>query len=933
MKRKKYAMNIRRNAAVLVICSMGAFTAAGHSQATAAADSIPVAYGMQPREKVTAAIATTTGNELSKTFAPTLSNTLYGRIPGLIVMQGSSEPGYDAPSLYARGVSSFRDGGLITIVDGFESPFDQLAPEEVESISLLKDAAAVALYGMRGANGVLLVTTKKGYEGKTQINFSAQTGWQQFTDLQQPLGAYDYARLYNEALANDNKPLRYTDADLEAYRLGNDPYFHPDVNWNREVLRNTTPIRNFNLNFRGGGKGIRFFVLLNALTNDGMYRNTDPKRKENTNARFLRYNFRTNVDIAVTKRLTAALYMGGRIEDRSSLNGTTAAELFDMLMLTPPNAFPVYTPQMEYGGSSLYKNPVATVLSTGMYNNNNRNFQGIFSLRHELDFLLPGLRAEGAVAFSNFFAGTSIQNRTYAMQSMSRDANGDTVYTTIGQNTPLTPEEGYGDQWRRSNVKFSLNYDRSAGPHEISALLMYLQDKYVIGGNNVPFAYLNYAGRATYTYRKKYTAELAASVMGTDNFPAGERFGLFPALSIGWILSEEPFLHTFFRDGFLKLRASYGKSGNDQTGGQRFMYDQYYFMQGGYNFGNANNSAGGMVEGSLANPGITWERKRTANIGLDALFRNKWNFSLDVFTENRYGIPVTPAGTVPAFLGAALPLLNIGEVRNTGFEAVLGYQSDPAKKFRYFFEGMVMFSRNRILEMSEAARPFEYLRQTGHAAGQPFGLEADGFYLPGDFDANGQLKAGIPFPQFGTVRPGDIRYKDQNNDNMIDEFDHKPIGKPVMPEWAYSFKARLSWRQFDLEAFFQGVANRSVYLNGPAVWAFQQNAGIMPLALGRWTPETAATATYPRLTTSANDNNYRLSDFWLRNGGFLKLRALEIKYTLPASLLSRIKLEHAAVFVSGNNLFSLDDLPDMDPEALTGYPSLRTISTGIRVGF
>jgi TonB-linked SusC/RagA family outer membrane protein len=895
-------------------------------------DTLPIAYGKQATKRITAAIATTTGNDLMKTFAPSLGNALYGRIPGLIVMQGSGEPGYDAPALYARGRSSYRDAGVVTIIDGFEAPFNQLVAEEIETVSLLKDAAATALYGMRGANGVLLVTTKKGTNSRTQINFSAQTGWQSFNDFPKPLGSYDYARLFNEALANENKPLLYTDADLEAYRLGTDPYFHPNVNWYDEVLRSSTPVQNFDLNFRGGTKGVRFFVLLNALINQGMYKNTDKERRENANARFMKYNFRTNVDIDITKRLTASLYMGGRIEDRSSLNGTTASQLFDMLSQTPPNAFPVYTPGKVYGGSSVYKNPVATVLGTGMYNNHNRNFQGILTLKHDLDFWLKGLSAEGTVAFTNFFAGTSTQNRTYAMASMTKNANGDTVYTTIGQNTPLTPSEGYGDQWRRSNVRFNLNYNNSFGLHDIGAMVQYVQDKYTIAGNNVPFAYQNYAARATYAFNKKYMAEAVLSLMGTDNFPKGNRFGWFPAVSLGWMLSEESFLKELFKDGSLKLRASYGKSGNDQIGGQRFMYDQYYFMQGGYPFGNNNTSAGGMQEGSLANPGVTWEKKTTANIGIDGTFRKRWHFSADVFAEKRYDIPATPEGTIPGFLGATLPMLNVGEVSNKGFELLLGYQSEPSKAFRYSLESSVLYARNKIQDMSEAAQPYEYLKQTGRAVGQPFGLVSDGFYQAGDFENNGQLKAGLPVPQFGQVRPGDIKYVDQNNDKLIDIYDYKALGYATVPQWNYSFRLGLSYKQFDLDALLQGVADRSVYLNGARVWAFQNNSGATEMSLGRWTPATATTATYPRLTTSANDNNYRFSDFWQRNGNFFKLRSLELRYRVPASWTNKAKLDNASLFVLGNNLFSIDALPGMDPESLSGYPSLRTITVGVRVG-
>lgn len=891
-----------------------------------------IAYGEQPAWKITGAIATVSGEELRKTPAATLSNTLYGRIPGLTIMQGSGEPGYDAPVLYARGLSSYRDGNILLFVDGFETPFDQLVPDEVETISLLKDATALALYGIRGANGVLLVTTKRGTRGAPRIHFSAQTGWQSPMRLPQPLGSYDYARLYNEALINEGKPARYTQADLEAYRSGSDPYFRSDVNWYEEVLKNTAPIMNYDLNFRGGGESVRYFVLLNVLQNEGLYKHTDPKREENSNAHFLRYNFRSNVDIGITERLGASLYLGGRIEDRTSPAGMMAGELFEQLSLTPPNAFPVYTPDNRYGGSPVYTNPVGIVLSSGLYNNHNRNFQAVFRLSYKLDMITEGLSADGAVAFSNFFAGTSTKSRTFATYALSRDDTGDTVYNQIGQDSPLSGSEDFREQWRRANAQFRLHYDHTAGASRWNALAMYLQDQYVISGDNVPFAYRNIAGRATYSFREKYIAEFAASYSGTDNFLAGNRFGFFPAISAGWIASQEPFLEKSNWLDFLKLRVSYGMVGNDQIGGQRFTYEQYYNWQGGYHFGNNNSFFSGVDEGSLSNPGVTWEKKTIADLGIEATVLGCVNIGLDVFQENRDRILAEPHGTIPGFLGVALPVLNEGKVRNRGFETHVTYRSRRTGNFQYYVEGSAWFARNNILFIPEPLQPYDYLYRTGRPVGQLFGLEADGFYQESDFQAAGQLNAGLPVPQFGPVQPGDIRYKDQNGDQVIDAFDYKPLGKPSVPEWIFGFKAGFSAGRFDVEGFFQGAAGRSVYLSGVNVWAFQNNAGVTPIALGRWTPETASEATYPRLSATSNEHNYRLSDFWLRDGSFLRLRTLQIGFALPPPVIHKIRLESASVYISGVNVFTWDKVKVADPETLAGYPAMRSFHIGFRVG-
>lgn len=891
---------------------------------------INVAYGSIPLWKSTQAINTIKGDELRRSTSSSLSNALYGRIPGLTVLQGNGEPGYDSPELFIRGVSSYRQNNILTFVDGFESTFDQLVIDEIESITILKDAAATALYGIRGANGILLVTTKKGVIGAPKINFSAQTGLQYPTRLPKPLDAYNYARLYNEALTNEGKPVRYTDSDIAAYQAGNDPYFHPNVNWYNEVLKNSAPVSNYNLNFRGGNERARYFVLLNIFQNSGLYANTDPNKKENSNAHFLKYNFRSNISVNITNKLNAKLNLGGRVEDRSSPGGIGAGELFNKLLLTPPNAFPVYNPDGTYGGNSIYTNPVANVLSTGIYNDHTRDFQAIFRLNYNLDVITKGLSLDGAISFSNYFSGISSKTRTFAMYELSRQDN-DTIYHQIGQDTPLSGNEGYNGQWRRSTTQFTLDYSRVFGEHEVDGTALFLRDMYVIHGNNVPFAYENLAGRFIYAFRKRYIGQLALSYSGTDNFPKSERHGFFPAFSLGWIVSEENFGRDAKWMDYLKIKASYGVTGNDQIGGQRFMYFQNFYQEGGYNFGNNNSFFPGYMEGNLANNNVTWETRRTGNIGIEALLFKNLGIDLDLFNETRYDILASPVGTVPGFLGVALPTLNEGKVRNRGFELHLKYSSSLENPFHYFVEGSAFYAKNRILIMSESAQPYEYLKQTGRSVGQPFGLVADGFYDESDFDTDGKLKAGLPIPQFGPVQPGDLKYKNQNDDQVIDVYDYQPIGRSNVPEWSFGFRTGFKYKGFDFDAFLQAVTNRTVYLNGPIYWAFKDNSGITSFALNRWTPETASIADYPRLSTTENENNYRLSDFWQRDGSFIKLRMVEVGYSLPSSLIQFTKLSGVRVFVNGNNLLSIDHIKFADPETLSGYPSLKSFNLGLEI--
>ncbi|HEX9956966.1 MAG TPA: SusC/RagA family TonB-linked outer membrane protein, partial [Fibrella sp.] len=732
---------------------------------------LPIAYGIQPAWQVTSAMSTVSGNDLRKNFTTNLGNTLFGRIPGLTVLQGGGEPGNDSPGLVARGLNTFQGRNLLIMVDGYESSYEQLVPDEIESVSLLKDASATAIYGLRGANGVLLITTKRGTDSPLVVNFSTQQGFHTAARLPQFLGSYDYARLFNEGLKNDGKASLYTDADLEAYRTGSDPYFHPDVNWYDQVLKKTAPISNYNLNFKGGNNSVRYFVMLNAVTSNGLLKNAGDLVDESVNSRYSRYNFRSNIDINLTKRLSASLTLGGSVEDKSNPAGTTTGATFNSLQTLPPNAFPVYNANGSFGGTSALSNPLGNLLQTGQYTSNGRTLQSTLRFTEQLDFIASGLSISGAVSFNNFFKSFSNKTKTYERYSISKAVAGDTVYTRFGQASSLVGNENESDQYRNVIFQSFLNYDKTFGKHGISAMLMYNSDSYTNTDNStsavesLPYKHLGGGGRFTYTNNSKYIGEFSFGYMGSEAFAPDRRYGFFPAASVGWIASNESFLKDNSLVTYLKLRASYGLTGNDQIGGSRYMYTPRYPYTAAYNLGTNNTQVFGLADANN-NPDVSWEKEKKLNIGLEMTLAKRLDIGLDVFHQNRYDILAAPNSTVPQYIGVVLPLLNQGEVTNSGFEATIRYNSKPAPgtpadQLQYMVEASGWYARNRIIYNSEAIRLYDYQYRTGQPIDQPFGLEALGL-----FRDQAEITAS-PRQIFAPVQPGDIKYKDQNGDGII----------------------------------------------------------------------------------------------------------------------------------------------------------------------
>ena len=891
---------------------------------------VDIPFGKQRKEYVTSSFSTVSGQDLQKSHSSTLSNTLFGRIPGLAALQTSGESGGDEANLYLRGLHSFSSNSYIVLLDGQQiDGFNQISPDEIESITYLKDAASLALYGISGANGVLMITTRRGINSRNKVNigFNARYGLQAPLYIPKFEKSYNYARLYNEALVNDDLPLLYTDNDIEGYKRGSDPYYYPDVNWYDEILKKTSDIQDYSLTFNGGNDFARYFVMAGIMNNKGLYANTD--QKNNSNINFRRINFRANLDLNITKSFSAQIGLGGRLEDRMSPPMATG-DLWQAMATYAPNLYPVLTPGGQVTGTSNFpNNPLGTVLHKGWDSQNSRDVQSSLKLNQKLDVVLEGLSVFGQIYFNSSYKNSYGKTRSYAYYEPIR--TGSTVdYIRRGNDTDLTVTTGNDAESNRMDFHAGFEYSGNFGEHEWNALVMYQQSKYKLFGQQSPFAKQAIVGRASYANKGKYLAEFSFSYSGTDNYPSGNRFGFFPALSAGWILSKEDFLANNSLINFLKLRGSAGLVGSDM-GAPRFGYNQYWDLGSRYTFGTGTTQYDALLQLAIANPNLSWEKALIYNIGLESRwFDNRLDIGIDAFFENRYDILVNYTNVTPGIAGVSFETRkNAGKVHNYGFEISARF-SDRIGDVSYFVGGNLDLARNKIIESFEAPKSEPYRYQQNNPIGQRFGLESLGFFRD-DTDITNHAHQ-----TFGVVSPGDLKYKNQNNDQIIDINDEVPIGKPNNPELNFAFNLGASYKGFDLSLLFQGNANRSVYLDGYMFWPYVDNANISSWAAeNRWTPGTHATATFPRLTTNRNSNNYRASDFWVRNVSLLRLRNAELGYSFRANWLEKIKIEKFRVYVSALNLFTMSNLDlDVDPETLSyGYPTLKTYSIGLTLNF
>jgi TonB-linked SusC/RagA family outer membrane protein len=892
----------------------------------------------------TGAIFTITGEELAKTNAGNLMNTLQGRIPGLTVTTGAGEPGYDNPTLYLRGQSSWNVAGnaIAIYLDGFQvdmSSLSALSPFEIESVTLLKDAAALSIYGFDGGTGVLSVRTKEGsVSGKTKIEFNGRYG--NLTPIAMPkvMDAYGYVTAYNNALRNDGLPIKFPNTAL--YKANDDP-FHPNVNWYDKVLDNQSASQDYSVAFRGGSSKARFFVLGGYTDFRGAYKDADAIDKDyGTNAKYKRINLRANVNLQLNDNLSVKATISGLTEDRSTPEGFTAASLFSNLLRIPAAAFPVKNLDGSWGNNSVFNfNPVQLLRQNGIYSSHTRSLQTNLSFVQKLDAITRGLSFSGGISFSNQYIG--VYEKLFAVPSYELtkdaydnpiiDASGNIVYKVIG-SVSQSINDGGNSHWNRNSAQLGFNYERSFGKNTFTGLFQGVRSNYSHDGQYYAIVEQGLRGAVTYDYSKKYVADLSFSYDGSGDFQSGRRYGLFPALGLGWIASNESFLKTSKVVNFLKLRASYGITANTNED-YRFLYERWGVSAGGITLGTNNAGYGGRTEGAYPNSDFSWEEKRIANIGVDLTVFKNLSATIDVFKENRTGILETPVG-VPAFTGFSLKSTNSGEVENKGAEIGLQYREKTKTNFEYYGGLTFAYARNQVTKKAEDAQPYEYLYQKGYRIGQFRGLQDAGFYQVSDFDASGNLLPGVVKSTYGQVHPGDLKYIDENRDGIINDYDKVPLNYAKLPEITAGFNIGFKYRGFDFDACIQAVTNRTVSLNTDAfdyTHPLANNNNITVFSENPWTPETATTATSPRLSTLVNNNNNQQAEFWLRDGSFVKLRSIEAGYTLTKGSLK--KFEEVRFYLNGNNLLSTK-IEGLEPERLSmGYPLMKTVTVGLKAKF
>ena len=955
-----------------------------------------IAYGKQSKMSVTAAISSIDTKELLKSPSGSVANALSGAVTGLSSIQPSGQPGAENPSIYIRGTGSLSDelSKPLILVDGVERSFFQMDSHEIESITVLKDAASTAVFGVRGANAVVLVTTRRGVSGKPVISLNSSFGLTQALRNLKGVDSYTYATLYNEAQLSDNPSLTesqlgFSPFVIDMFRTNEDPIMFPNVDWNDYLFKNLAWQTQHNLTLSGGGERFRYFVSLGYLLQDGMLKQLG--ESYDPNYQYKRFNYRSNVDIDITKSTLLKVNIGGHVGAKRE---PRTDELWRKVLWSTPFSSPGIVDGKLI--SNIYSNryisigerscPLDYYYNYG-YNVDTDNVLNLdLALEQKLDFITPGLSMNIKGAY----------NTNYNVKASRTPSGADSMCTPIYLGSIETPgmdfwdprfdrtivyqtdgvsglheQMSYGEEVGRGRNwygEFSLNYSRSFGDHDVSALFLYNQSKKYypetkIDGKvfymDIPTAYVGYVGRMTYAYKKRYMVDLNAGYNGSENFAPDKRFGFFPAVSAGWILSEEKFMKKQKVIDFLKLRASYGIVGNDKMENARFLYmagawSGYNTVakgQGSWQFGKDGGT--GLLpdakENTMGNPDVTWEKVAKQNYGIDLkMFDSRLSLTADVFFEKRKDI-LSTRNTLPAITDINLPKINLGKVNNHGYELSLGW-NDRAGKVDYWLKANVSYAKNKIIYMDEVVPNEPYMAETGRSTGLTYGYIFDRFLQKDDFDADGNLKKDengrqiLPQMALGTPRPGDALFKDLNGDGVINGDDKTRFGYAERPDYVFGFLGGLKWKNFEFSMQWTAAMNASRILDGEYRNAFGSTNSRMLLkflADGRWTEENP-NSRFPRLTFMNKSHYLQTSDLWLMNGSYLRLKTAEISYTLlQKDFLKKVGIESVRFYCNGYNLLTLfSDLNDIDidPEGVTdggnnNYPNIRIYNFGVNISF
>lgn len=911
-------------------------------------DLVYIPFGVRKRREVSASISTITAEHLPQIPSSSLTNVFTGRLAGLnIYPSGSQQPGYDVSSFLIRGRSSYNSNQEpLVLVDGIERSFTSMDLGEIESISVFKDAATLAWYGMYAANGVIYVKTKRGSATATKVTFDAQAGLQAPMRITSPLDSYTYATLYNEASINSGGTAFYDATALQAYQTGSDPIKYPNNNFVKDFTKAVAPTQRYVASVSGGNAFIKYYTLLSAYQQGGFYKGGYNETYD-ANTNFTRYNLRTNIDLHVNKNLDVALDIGGRITNLTFPNQGTAAFL-NAVYSTPANAFPVINPDGSYGGTSIFQtsNPKAMLEARGASTDLVRNMIATISARQKMDGILKGLSAEVFYAYDISGAYRSGFQQTYATSELLPTG----LYATYGtaNKVDYLPNSFSGNV-RKSEFWAGFDYDRTFGNHDIKFSARTSRQIYATFGN-LDIRREGLSGRLTYGFKQRYFMDLTAGYSGSENFAVGRRFGFFPAVSAGWIVSDEDFMKgsASFLD-LLKIRGSYGLVGNDAIGSaRRFAFNDFFARSTtGYTFGTGYNGVGGSGQLALANPYLTWEKARKSSIGFDAkMFKQSVAISADYFHENRKDLATS--SLLPNILGQTLIFVNEGEASYKGFEADIHYNKKLGAINLNIF-GNYTYQVSKILAINEAANLPEYQKSLGRPITSVISPAAtansSAGYINSMLISNGIFKTqaeidAAPVQLFSrSVKPGDIRYVDQNGDGIINDLDRVKTDFNFVPKSVFGFGAGVSVKNFDLNFLLQGTLGSSVTIQQLVNAGNTNNGFLNQFSVDRWTPENP-NAPFPRLLLSDRGNNTVNSDFWIRSGDFLRLKNVELGYTLPSALTKKLKLQQLRFYVGGLNLLTWDKLGNLpiDPELPesgynSSYPYMKIYSFGLNLKF
>lgn len=902
-----------------------------------------VNYGFglqQTNAESTGAVSTVYAENIDKSSAFSIGNSLYGNVLGLTTMQSTGVVWEQMPSMYIRSLKTLNgNNGILLVVDGLErdnnwQALKYITPEEVESVSVLRDAAALALYGYRGVNGVVNIVTKRGKYDTREINFSYDHAFNYMTRKPELADAYTYASALNEALTNDGKQVRYSQNELNAFKNGTSPYLYPNVNWWEEVFRDRGASDIATLSFRGGSTKMRYYTMMNLQNNRGFIKNFDTNADYSTQEKYSKANFRTNLDIDLSPKTKMQANIMG-ILNEFSRPGMGSDNLISKLYQLPSAAFPIRTESGLWGGNTTWGenwNPVALTEGRAYSKGHTRGLYADMSLRQDLSSLTKGLGASVRIGYDNL--ASYWENHTkgykYGMASVASWENGLPIAgeeITGGKDTEMSGDSKLDWQYRAFNFQMNVDWQRQFGVHSLYSMLLYTYKYDNAKGINNTFYRQNAGWYTHYGFKNRYFADFTLMASASNLLAPDHRWNVSPTVGLAWLISNEKFMQSQNVVDFLKLRASFGMLNTDNIPGNGY-WNETVGGGNGYPINNNFGGDGGWHEGRLASVNGTTEKAYKYNAGVDATLFKGLTLTVDGFYERRSDIWVSSDGQNSAVLGASGSYVNAGIVDSWGTEIGANYYKKMGN-VELNLGGTFTYNRSKIIEMLEEPAAYDYTRSTGNPVGQIFGLQAIGYFVD-----QADIDNSLP-QQFGPVKAGDIKYKDMNGDKVINSDDRVAMGyNSTCPEIYYSFSLGLEWKGLGFSAQFQGVGNYTAILSGTYYRPLVDNTTISNYVYrNRWTPETP-NARFPRLTTETVDNNLQTSSLWLADRSFLKLRNCEVYYKLPSSSLNRFWVKNAKVYVRGVDLLCFDSIDQLDPEAMnSSYPATRSIHVGLSVGF